>query len=229
MLKKSNKYISPNYGNRPENTIIDTIVIHYTEMLDDISAINRLCDVEAEVSSHYLVSKKGEIFCLVPDHLRAWHAGPSCWRGKENVNNYSIGIELDNNGREPFSAALMNSLIKLCHELMEEHPIDKFNIVGHSDIIPSRKFDPGRLFNWQILAENGIGVFLKETEEVKMPDITITQEMLSSYGYKIEITGILDQSTEDVMRAFNEHFNPTCLKIWNEKSQGILQALLMLR
>ncbi len=226
MLRKNYSFISPNFGLRPENMFIDTIVIHYTDMEDDISALTRLCDKEAEVSSHYLINKKGEIFSLVPDNLKAWHAGPSCWRGREKVNDFSIGIELDNNSNEEFSIPLMKSLIKLCHEIMENHPIEQKNIVGHSDIIPSRKFDPGRLFNWKWLAKEGIGVFPEVLNLEEIPSIKQIQKMLQHYGYKIEVTGIKDQLTKDVMRAFNEHFNPLCLEDWNEKSQAILTALL---
>lgn len=225
MIQKSYKFTSPNFGLRPKDMLIDSIVIHYTEMSDDISALKRLCDEEAQVSSHYLISKTGEIFSLVPDHLRAWHAGPSCWRGREKVNDFSIGIELDNNGKEIFEKDLMNSLISLCHELIEIHPIDQRNIVGHSDIIPSRKFDPGRLFDWKLMAENNIGIFPKELKETPIKDILTIQKQLSEYGYKIDFSGKMDQLTIDVMRAFNEHFNPECFQTWNEKSQSILNAL----
>ncbi len=229
MLKKNYKFISPNFGLRPAGMPIDTIIIHYTEMKNDISALEHLCDIKTEVSSHYLINKKGEIFSLVPDHLRAWHAGPSCWRNREKVNDFSIGIELDNNGKEEFSVPLIKSLIKLCHELIQAHPIDQFNIIGHSDIVPSRKFDPGRLFNWQMLAENGIGIFPNALEEVDIPETLLIQNMLERYGYKIELTGVMDQLTIDVMRAFNEHFNPLSYEVWNKKSQAMLQALLTTR
>lgn len=225
MIKKNYEFTSPNFGPRPKDMLIDSIIIHYTEMKDDISALKRLCDAKAEVSSHYLISKTGEIFSLVPDNLRAWHAGPSCWRGREKVNDFSIGIELDNNGKEIFGKDLMNSLIQLCHELISIHPIDQHNIIGHSDIIPSRKFDPGRLFNWKLMAENNIGIFPKELKASCIKDILTIQKQLSEYGYKIDFSGKMDQLTIDVMRAFNEHFNPECLKTWSDKSQSILNAL----
>ncbi len=226
MTKLFHDYISPNFGERPYGTKIDTIVIHYTDMKDAKSALERLCDKAAEVSSHYLIDKQGRIFSLVPDHLRAWHAGPSCWREKEKVNDYSIGIELDNNGKEIFSAALMDSLIDLCHNLIKIHPIEQRNIVGHSDVIPPRKFDPGRLFDWKLLAKNGIGIFPEVNSLAQITSITDIQEKLLKYGYKIELSGKMDQYTKDVMRAFNEHFNPSCYQDWNEKSQAILSALM---
>ena len=226
MLAKSYEFISTNFGLRPPKTIIDTIIIHYTEMKDDISALKRLCDPEAEVSCHYLINKQGKIYSLVPDFFRAWHAGPSCWMSRENVNDYSIGIELDNNGKEAFSKPLMDSLVRLCKELIQVHPINPAYILGHSDVIPSRKFDPGRLFNWQLLAENDIGIFPINVKEYEIPDIFTIQTMLAKYGYKIEITNVLDQLTIDVMRAFNEHFNPNCLSNWDKISQGKLESLI---
>jgi N-acetylmuramoyl-L-alanine amidase len=225
MLKKSHEFTSPNFTSRPEGMMIDSIIMHFTEMHDDISALKRLCDPKTEVSSHYLINKQGKIFSLVPDHLRAWHAGQSCWRGKEKANDYSIGIELDNNGKEEFSEPLMLSLIDLCHELIKSYPIDQFNIIGHSDVIPSRKFDPGRFFDWKRLAKNKIGIFPDSAQKSVISDIKHVQTMLSDYGYKINITGELDQLTIDVMRAFNEHFNPTCQENWNEHSQYMLEEL----
>lgn len=226
MIKILNNYTSPNFGERPSGIKIDTIVIHYTDMKDAKSALERLCDKDAEVSSHYLIDKQGQIFSLVPDHLRAWHAGLSCWRGREKVNDYSIGIELDNNGKEEFSKDLMDSLINLCHFLIKKHPIEQRNIVGHSDIIPPRKFDPGRLFDWKLLAKNGIGIFPEAGSLEQISSILKIQQKLLRYGYKIEVNGLLDQQTKDVMRAFNEHFNQDCYQDWNEKSQAILFALM---
>lgn len=228
MLNVSHEFISPNFSIRPKDVLIDTIIIHYTEMQDDLSALNRLCDPEVEVSAHYFINKQGKIFDLVPNLLRAWHAGSSCWMDREKTNDYSIGIELDNNGKEEFSAPLMNSLIDLCHELIQIYPINPFYILGHSDVTPSRKRDPGRLFNWQLLAQNNIGIYPDITKVSSIPDIATIQKMLLTYGYKIAITGIMDQLTMDVMRAFNEHFNSSCLEPWNELSQEKLNALTKL-
>lgn len=225
MLQKSLEYISPNFNDRPENTKIDTIVIHYTEKKDDITW--HLEALELKVSAHYLINREGKIFLVVPDHLRAFHAGKSFWRGREKVNDFSIGIELDNNGKEEFSSPLMSSLISLCDELIHKHPIDPFNIIGHSDVAPGRKSDPGRLFDWELLAKEGIGVIPKNfIPTTVIPDIKTIQSMLSKYGYKIDITGVLDQVTLDVMKAFNEHFNQKCSKEWDIKSQMMLESLL---
>lgn len=228
MLQINKKFQSPNFSLRPASMKIDSIVIHYTDMKDDVSALNRLCDPKTEVSSHYLVSKTGEIFSLVDDHLRAWHAGESCWMGQEKVNDYSIGIELDNNGNEIFNNDLMNSLVELCFYLKKNHPINQRKIIGHSDIIPSRKFDPGRLFDWQYLAQYEIGIFPQTIDKSLIPEISTVQEMLCAYGYKINITNVLDELTIDVMRAFNEHFNPKCFDQWSEESQAKLEELLII-
>ena len=203
---------------------IDTIVIHYTEKKDDLDW--HLAALELKVSAHYLINKNGKIFSVVPDHLRAWHAGESCWRGREKVNDFSIGIELDNNGREEFSKALMDSLIALCHELIKLHPIDQYNIIGHSDVAPGRKGDPGKLFNWKLLAENGIGIMPKKLVEASIPETKVIQKMLAEYGYNIDITGEMDQRTLNVMKAFNEHFNQKCLEDWDINSQAALVSLL---
>lgn len=219
---------SPNFDQRPENTVIDTIIIHHTKMPDYISALKRLCDPAAKVSAHYLINKQGEIFSIVPEKLRAFHAGISCWRGKEKLNDFSIGVELDNNGEEEFSPELMDSLIKLCKDIIKSHPIDKFNIIGHSDIAPGRKDDPGRFFNWHLLAKNNIGVMPKKIMVKEIPSIKIIQTMLSQYGYKIELTGQKDPQTLDVMKAFNEHFNSKCIEDWNLDSQSMLEGLIKL-
>jgi N-acetylmuramoyl-L-alanine amidase len=216
MIEINHEFTSPNFGIRPVGIAIDTIIIHYTDMKDDISALNRLCDRQAEVSSHYLINKQGKIFSLVPDHLRAWHAGPSCWMNRHKVNDFSIGIELDNNGYEEFSSELMHSLIALCHQLIKNHPINPFYILGHSDIVPNRKFDPGRLFNWRLLANNGIGIYPEKTTGAKTLKLEEIQSMLAKYGYEILVSGIMDKQTIDVMRAFNEHFNPECYDVWSE-------------
>ncbi|MCT4635647.1 MAG: N-acetylmuramoyl-L-alanine amidase [Rickettsiales bacterium] len=226
MLPKSLEYRSPNFNERPENTKIDTIVIHYTEKEDDVTW--HLEALELKVSAHYLINREGKVFSVVPDHLRAFHAGKSFWRGREKVNDFSIGIELDNNGKENFSDALMDSLISLCKELIYKHPIDPFNIIGHSDVAPGRKSDPGRLFDWDLLAKNGIGVMPKNlVPTTVIPNIEAIQMMFSEYGYKIEVNGVLDQSTLDVMKAFNEHFNQRCLENWDIKSQMMLESLLI--
>lgn len=223
MLKKNYSFTLPHFNERPIGSIINTIVIHYTEKKDFITWYNEALKIG--VSAHYLISKQGEIYSIVEDHFRAWHAGESFWRGKDKLNDFSIGIELDNNGKEAFSSLLMDSLIKLCKDLISNYPIDQFNVIGHSDVSPQRKSDPGRFFDWKLLAENNIGV-MPPSLELEIPNIITIQKMLFNYGYKIQISGIKDEQTINVMRAFNMHFNQDCEDHWDKKSQGALWSVL---
>jgi N-acetylmuramoyl-L-alanine amidase len=145
---------SPNFGERMAP--ISMIVLHYTGMESGAAALARLRDPEAQVSAHYLIEEDGRIFRLVDEKKRAWHAGRAHWRGIDDVNSASIGIEMVNPGHafgyRPFTAAQMGSLIPLVAEIKERHGITRGNVVGHSDVAPSRKQDPGELFNWHALA-----------------------------------------------------------------------------
>ena len=145
---------SPNWDER--KLPIQMIVLHYTGMADAAAALARLIDPEAKVSSHYLVAEDGEIVSLVAEDKRAWHAGQSYWRGIEDVNSASIGIELVNPGHDlgyrPFPEAQMEALVVLMGEIVARHGITRGNIVGHSDVAPERKLDPGELFDWERLA-----------------------------------------------------------------------------
>lgn len=145
---------SPNFGERMAP--ISMIVLHYTGMESGAAALARLRDPEAQVSAHYLIEEDGRIFRLVDEKKRAWHAGRAHWRGIDDVNSASIGIEMVNPGHafgyRPFTPAQMGSLIPLVAEIKERHGITRGNVVGHSDVAPSRKQDPGELFNWHALA-----------------------------------------------------------------------------
>ena len=154
---------SPNFGARPDGIVIDMLVIHYTGMRTGATALKRLCDPAAEVSAHYLIEEDGRLFRLVDEAERAWHAGVGLWRGDSNINDRSIGIELVNPGHEygyrPFPAAQMAALIGLAGDILARHPIPAQNVVGHSDVAPMRKQDPGELFDWRALAAAGIGAW----------------------------------------------------------------------
>ena len=146
---------SPNFDER--KLPVSILVLHYTGMQDAPSAIARLTDAAAKVSSHWLVAEDGQIVRLVDEAKRAWHAGKSYWRGVEDVNSASIGIELVNPGHEfgyrPFPEAQMAALIPLMAQIVGRHGITRGNIVGHSDVAPARKQDPGELFDWERLAK----------------------------------------------------------------------------
>ena len=133
------------------------VVLHYTDMPSAEGALTRLCDPAAKVSAHYVITEEGEVIRLVDESMRAWHAGLSYWRGKANVNGCSIGIELQNPGHtcgyRPFPDAQIDALVPLLHRIVHDYDIPRANVVGHSDIAPQRKLDPGELFPWERLAQ----------------------------------------------------------------------------
>ena len=145
---------SPNWDERA--LPVTMAVIHYTEMERE-AALQRLCDPDAKVSAHYFISEDGEVVRLVDEDERAWHAGASYWRGHKDVNSASVGIELDHPGHalgyRDFAEAQIEALIPLLHDIVRRHDIPRANVVGHSDVAPARKVDPGELFPWEWLAE----------------------------------------------------------------------------
>jgi len=154
---------SPNHQHRSEPARIDMLVLHYTGMKTAEEAIDRLCDAAARVSAHYVVDEDGTIWRLVPEPWRAFHAGRSCWAGESDLNDVSIGIEIVNPGHEwgyrPFPEKQMVAVERLTGALLARFPIPRHRVVGHSDIAPDRKSDPGELFEWARLARAGIGIW----------------------------------------------------------------------
>ena len=146
---------SPNWDARDER--ISMVVLHYTDMPSVEASLARLCDPAAKVSAHYVITEEGEVVRLVDETNRAWHAGTSYWRGKSNVNGCSIGIELQNPGHtcgyRAFPDSQIEALVPLLHRIVKDYDIPRANIVGHSDVSPQRKLDPGELFPWERLAE----------------------------------------------------------------------------
>ncbi len=151
---------SPNFNERHSGVIPSLVVLHYTDVETIKEALDILTDPTREVSSHYLIDTDGCVYRLVEETKRAWHAGPSHWRGLENINHYSIGIELQNYGYEfykkhlrwpPYTPELMKSLVALIKDIQTRYPIEINNIVGHNHIAPSRKIDPGPHFDWSYL------------------------------------------------------------------------------
>ena len=142
---------------------IKFLVFHYTGMKRDTEALYKLTNIKSKVSSHYFINKNGEIFVLVPDLYIAWHAGKSSWKNYKSLNKHSVGIEISNPGHQynykKFSKKQIRSIIKLSKYLIKKHNINYKNILGHSDIAPLRKKDPGEKFPWSILAKNKIGVW----------------------------------------------------------------------
>ncbi len=147
---------SPNCGQRRDGLTPSLIVLHFTAMRSAQEAIERLCDPQAEVSAHYLVCAKGTVTRMVEEADRAWHAGAGEWRGLSDINSRSIGIELDNPGTHPFSEPQMAALETLIHGIMSRWAIPREGVIGHSDMAPDRKFDPGRRFDWARLERQGL-------------------------------------------------------------------------
>lgn len=234
---------SPNFNDRPAGTDIDILVLHYTDTTTAEEALTILRDPASKVSSHYLIREDGEIEQLVPENMRAWHAGVSSWRGRENINDSSIGIELVNpghrNGIKPFPAVQMLSLIELCRDILDRHPIPQRNIIAHSDIAPTRKKDPGELFDWRMLAREYIGLWPEVPE--KLPDITELdvgmmnkdveklQERLVEYGYTLKVDGYYGIKTQAVVTAFQRHFTQRQVNgAWGPLQEAALTELLKL-
>lgn len=192
---------SPNFDDRAPATPIDMLVLHYTGMANADAALDRLCDPAAKVSAHYVIDESGAVYQLVPEDRRAWHAGVASWRGNRDVNGRSIGIELVNPGHQygyrDFPAAQMEALADLALAILSRHPIAERNVVGHSDIAPDRKLDPGERLDWRRLAERGIGLWPAETRPVAEADVT---GFLAEYGYDI--------GSRQVISAFQRHFRP---------------------
>ncbi len=162
---------SPNFDDR--RLPITMLVIHYTEMKPVEAALGKLINPDAKVSAHYLISEEGVVTQLVSEEKRAWHAGRAYWRGIKDVNSASIGIELDHPGHEggyrEFSEAQFEALVPLVARIVKDHDIPRTNVVGHSDVAPMRKIDPGELFPWDRLADYGLCLARPEKIEPSDP------------------------------------------------------------
>lgn len=198
---------SPNHDERRKPGAPDMLVMHYTGMESGEVALARLCDPSARVSAHYLVEEDGRVLRLVPEHRRAWHAGLSHWGGEENLNDASLGIEVVNPGHEfgyrPFPSVQMQAVIELSVVLRNRHGIPRHRVVGHSDIAPLRKEDPGELFDWPGLARYEVGFWSDEEPIQDSPNEETARQALATIGY-----GYLDEDFERVLLAFQRRFLP---------------------
>jgi N-acetylmuramoyl-L-alanine amidase len=208
---------SPNHDARPQGTPIDMVVVHYTGMQTAQAALKRLCEAASKVSAHYLIDEDGTLYRLVADDQRAWHAGVSSWAGESDVNGRSIGIELVNPGHEfgyrPFPEPQMRALLKLLNEITRRHKIAPERIVGHSDVAPERKEDPGELFDWARLAKAGFGLWPEDGFKPKAgggatPGAAELQRALGEIGYGIEESNKSEARLAAAIRAFQRHFRP---------------------
>jgi len=223
-MKFINKYKSVNFNLRKKGHKIKYIILHYTAIKSDYKAIQHLIDKKNRVSSHFLINKKGKIFSLVDLNKRAWHAGQSFWKGDRDINSNSIGIELDNTGHyinfERYTKNQIDSLIKLLNFLKKKYDIDNLNFLGHSDIAPYRKNDPGEKFPWKKLSKNNLGFFpmkLTEREYLKIKkrlnlnkNKSLNQNilfMLSKIGYDVSQIGKNNRKNFSLLiRAYQMHF-----------------------
>jgi N-acetylmuramoyl-L-alanine amidase len=198
---------SPNHGVRAAARRIDMLILHYTGMPSAAAALERMCDPAAEVSAHYCIDEDGTIWRLVAEKRRAWHAGRSFWAGESDINSRSIGIELVNPGHEfgyrPFPEAQIRALEALCRDILARHAIPPARILGHSDIAPERKEDPGEFFPWERLATAGIGLWPVFGAAAPAADMAAARTALAKIGYAAPAGDI-----GAVLTAFQRHWRP---------------------
>lgn len=199
----------------------DMLLLHYTGMQSCVRAIDWLSRPEAKVSCHYVIDTDGRITQMVGEDLRAWHAGVSAWAGETDINSCSVGIEIHNPGHElgypEFPEAQMASVVALSDDIVRRWSIRPDRVLGHSDVAPQRKNDPGEKFDWRRLAEAGVGLWVApepigDDEGAgpgsNGPDVAHAQALLARFGYAIETSGELDDLTTFVLAAFQRHFRP---------------------
>ncbi|HEY0524490.1 MAG TPA: N-acetylmuramoyl-L-alanine amidase [Stellaceae bacterium] len=192
------------------------LLLHYTGMPSAGAALDRMRDPAAEVSAHYMIDEDGTVYRLVPEDRRAWHAGRSSWDGETDINSASIGIEIVNPGHEfgyrPFPEPQMAAVDALCRDVIGRHPIPPHRVLGHSDVAPQRKEDPGELFDWPRLARAGIGLwpdFAAAPATDPPADVAAAQALLAAIGYAVPQSGVLDAETAKVLTAFQRRFHPS--------------------
>ena len=209
---------SPNFDERRPNFVI----LHHTSDENAAQALATLRDPARKVSSHYLIARDGKIYYLVDELARAWHAGESYWGGNRDLNSASIGIELDNDGEEPFAGAQIEALLALLADIRERYGIPAANILGHGDVAPGRKVDPSRWFPWQQLAEHGFGLWCDPPYSPAPPDLD-TATLLAVFGYDVA-------NLEAAIAAFKRHFAPhDASQEMTEQDRALLQCLVSRR
>lgn len=212
---------SVNFNERQGNRAPDMIVLHYTGMSDAAGAIVRLCTLGTDVSAHYVVLEDGHIVQLVKESARAWHAGASSWHGETDINSCSIGIEIVNRGHDlgypDFPLRQIAAVIALCKGIMLRRNVPKHRVLGHSDVAPARKKDPGEKFPWRLLADSGVGHWVEPAPIVQNQrrmlgatgePVLSLQRALANYGYDVSPSGQYDGATMDAVSAFQRHFRP---------------------
>ncbi|MCZ7642274.1 MAG: N-acetylmuramoyl-L-alanine amidase [Pseudorhodoplanes sp.] len=231
---------SPNHGERAGEPKPDMILLHYTGMPDAERALERLCSSGSEVSAHYFVHEDGRIAQMVPESRRAWHAGESYWAEETDINSCSIGIEIANPGHDDrypdFPQRQIAAVTALCRGIIARWQIAPERVLGHSDVAPSRKKDPGEKFPWRTLYWSGVGHWIEPVPIVPGPTFTLgdrgdviasLQQVLAAYGYRVSTGGEFDEATRDAVMAFQRHFRPAQIDgIVDSSTLMTLQALV---
>ena len=184
-----------NFGLRKPNFVI----IHHTAQNSCEQTLKTFTLPRTQVSSHYVICRDGKVHHMLNDYLRAWHAGSGSWGNDKDINSSSIGIELDNNGFEPFAAQQMESLVVLLDTLKRKYRIPSANFIGHGDIAPTRKNDPNVLFPWELLAQKGFGLWPGDTTDIRVPDNFNSLQALRIIGYSIK-------DSTAAIKSFKQHF-----------------------
>lgn len=208
-----------NHNERAAGTGIELLVLHYTGMQSEEGALDWLCCEESRVSCHYFVFSDGRIVQSVPESRRAWHAGVSSWRGLDDLNSRSIGIEIANPGHEfgyvPFPEAQIEAVIALARDIVVRNAIKPRDVVAHSDIAPARKQDPGELFPWKRLAQHGVGIWAEANAFPggaslgpgdDGPAVSALRQALAAVGYGVSPDGAFDDALTQVVIAFQRRF-----------------------
>jgi N-acetylmuramoyl-L-alanine amidase len=231
---------SVNFGERANDRQPDMIVLHYTGMPDVEGAIAQLCTAGTEVSAHYIVLEDGRVVQCVPESKRAWHAGVSCWAGEEDINSCSIGIEIINRGHDwgypDYPLRQIAAVIALCRGIMLRRNVPSYRVLGHSDVAPARKRDPGEKFPWHSLANSGVGHWVQPAPIVRGETLQLgaindnvmnMQKAFARYGYNIPMNGKFDGPTMEVVTAFQRHFRQARVDgIADRSTMATLHALL---
>jgi N-acetylmuramoyl-L-alanine amidase len=235
---------SPNHGERKAGMKPNMLVLHYTGMPDAEGAVRHLCNPASEVSAHYVVLEDGRVIQCVQESRRAWHAGQSYWEGETDINSCSIGIEIANpghdNGYPDFPKRQIAAVTALCRSILTRYRIPAERVLGHSDVAPSRKHDPGEKFPWRTLQSSGIGLWVKPVPIVPNgtiyvlgednPAIKELQDLLVRYGFAVTANGYLDGTTRDAIAAFQRHFRPEKVDgVFDISTLETLRSLLRLR
>ena len=234
---------SPNRGKRRDGPYADILLLHYTGMRTAQAALERLCDPTANVSCHYMVFEDGEVVQMVPEALRAHHAGLSYWAGDTDINSRSIGIEIANPGHDygypDYPDAQISAVIQLCRDIVVRNSIPSDHVLAHSDVAPTRKQDPGEKFPWARFYESGVGLWVPParidggaalSEGASSKDVAALQKNLADYGYGVSNSGVFDALTKAVVAAFQRHFRQErCDGVADASTRETLRTLLAAR